>query len=366
MRDVVMILTAILAISAAPAEPEASVRGPALDPSERVVLLPIQDRFGDPDAAAAIERGLVSGLGARHAIVPPGDVRDDLRRARIRDSGAIPTRDLENLARGIEVEAFLSVTLHHADRGAVPQIVLSGRLLRPGRPTLVWAGFEALSGLDGVRWLDRGRIEDLEALAELAVGRLIADLDGAAARRRHDIPPAEDAFAPAARPVSDLGTVALIPFDSAGGMTGASEIVTAAAMAVLHRRGAAIASPGNVLDVLKQRGVLLRGEIDPYVRAALAAGSGAEVLFTGTVEMLEVRPRGGGPEPLAALSARLVDAGSGRILWMAGADRSGWDDEGAFQWNRIHSIGGLAEGVIESLVASLEGPLPKRARRSRP
>ena len=346
-----------------PAGDEGSPLG-ILPISGPIVLLPVQDRAGDPEAAAAVESALIRELGDRYPIIEPARIRDDLRRARVRDSGELPARGVRRMAEATGAGNFFSATLHQAVRGDVPQIMIAARLFGTERPELIWAGFTGLSGADGVRWLDRGRIVDLEELAAVAVRRLVRDLESPAPGYRHASRPLDGAFSIENRSITEIGRIAVVPFDVAGGMPGAGEILTDIALAVLHRRGARLALPGNVVDLLKQRGVLLRGEIDGLVRAALRAGSGADALFTGTVEMLQVRPRGTEPEPRAALSARLVDAGTGRILWMAGAERSGWDHEGFFQWSRVHSLGALSEGIMESLIASLEGSGGRRPRRT--
>jgi hypothetical protein len=361
------LLLAFLAAAAAPAPaagPDAAGgREPiAVDP---IVLLPIQDRTGDPEAAAAVAAALRGTLAATHALVEPERVRRALRAQRVRDSGALPPSLLARLARDLGAGSFFSCTLHRAGDSPGLQVIVAGRLLRPDREPLAWAGFEWGSRNDGLTWLMRGRVDDRPALLRAAARRLAGGID--APPRTSRTPPASAAVRLQPIDLPAAGVIAVIPFDATTDAPGASEIATDLALAVLHRHGARLAAPGAVEEVLRRRGLLLRGEIDAVTRAALRAASGADLLFTGTVEALAAE--GGdadGAEPRAALAARLLRAEDGRILWTAGEERGGFGREGWFQRGRVFALGRLAEEMMESFVASFAGPATVSAGRIAP
>ncbi len=331
-----------------------------------LVLLPVQDLAGNPRAAVVVEDELRARLSEHHTLANAATVRDALRRLRIRDSGSIPPAVLDRLAGELGAGAFFSATLHRASGGDVPEVTLSGRGVGADRPTLAWAGFEAASGLDEARWLGLGRVRDLETLVRQAVRRLVRDFDGERHAPRRGVPSVKGAVLVDPRPISGLGVVAVIPFDVAADAPGAGEMATALALAVLFRHGAALAAPGAVEEVLRQRGTLLRGEIDGLTRAALRAAGQAGAFFTGTVEECALESGGPDPEPRAAIAARLIEAGSGRILWTAGLERRGRDREGAFELRRVRATGALLEEIMESLVNSLTGPAARPSHGDRP
>jgi hypothetical protein len=99
-------------------------------------------------------------------------------------------------------------------------------------------------------------------------------------------------------------------------------------------------------------------------RTALCSEVAADVFFTGVVENYEFVRFGPEPEPRVALSVRLLDGHSGRILWMGGEEREGWDRQRLFGRGRIYSAGRLAEEMMQSLVASLVAPADHRSSRS--
>ncbi len=47
----------------------------------------------------------------------------------------------------------------------------------------------------------------------------------------------------------------------------------------------------------------------------------------------------------------MLDTASGKILWMNGLDREGWDGQNLFGTGRTHSKGRLAQQMMRSLVA---------------
>jgi hypothetical protein len=330
-----------------------------------LALLPIQDRAGDPEAAAAAARAIRDALAARHALLDPERVRGALRAARVRDSGALPPAALDRLAGDLGAASFFSCTLHRAGADPGMQVIVAGRLLRPDRGGIAWAGFESASRLDGQTWLGRGTVDDRLDLVRAAARRLAGALDapGPLPRAR----PAAEAVRVRPVELESAGTIAVIPFDATTEAPGAAEIATDLALTLLHRRGARLAVPGAVEEVLRRRGILLRGEIDTLTRAALRAATGADLLFTGTVEALAIEGGGeAGSEPRAAIGARLVDAADGRILWAAAQERRGFDHEGLFQRGRVHSLGRLAFEMMDAFVASFAGPAVAPAGRLQP
>jgi hypothetical protein len=342
--------------------------GLAQDVDERVVLLPVQDRVGDTGAIARLEAVARRLLEHRYELVPPEQVREAMRRLRLRDPRRVPPATLREFADELAADAFISVSLLDAARDPVPRAVLSGQSIDPASLELRWAGFEAASAVDDVDWFGAGGANSLESLLDRLALRLVDDLTTGRAGRTDE--PEGTAVGFLRRPLSagDLGRVAVIPFD---GITDtragqAAEIATDLALAVLHRRGLRIAAPSAVEEVLLQRSHLLYGGLDELTRAALRAGGRAETLFTGAVEEYESAVRGLTVEPTVAIAARVVDARSGQILWIGGIERSGWDDAGAFGLGREYSAGVLAEQIMQNLVTSFSGPVKHRARRTAP
>jgi TolB-like protein len=331
----VMLAAALLAVAAAwgPSAPAAAAT---------LAVAPLSDRQGDPEAAEAADAALHDALAAEHALVDPAALRDVLRRGRLRVLDDALPEELREVAAATGAERILSFTLHQTSRLETPTLALSGRAYDGATGELLWAGFEAASGLDGRRLLGLGVVGDMAVLADRAARRLVADfLDGRRAGAR-----------PAA---AGLGTVALVPFGSvteAAG-TNAAETLTEVTRATFHRHGGRLVSPSRVAEVLRRRGWSAWGGVDDATRLALAEQLGVRWVLTGGVEEYESAGGAGEPEPRVAVALRLLDAETGGIAWMGGREGSGWDGQGPFHAGRIYSRGDLAEELISTLVRRL-------------
>jgi TolB-like protein len=322
----------------------------------RGLLLPIRDRVGDPATVSIVEQICRDALRERLVIADTGELRDLLRRLRIRDLDSAAPAKLDRFAAEMGASWLAAVTLHRAVATPVPEITLSARLYQPGEARLPWARFAAASGLDGRRWLGLGTIDSLDELTRQVTLHLVEQFTG-------DIEPDSEPARIArtkggflARPLSlaGLGPIAVIPFNAVTDrrQTEAAETVTEATLAALSARGAQLLSPGRVGEIQRLQGRLLSGETDRPLSQALVEAAGARSVLTGTVETFSTTG-GEVPNPSIAVSARLVDAATGRILWIHGLEINGWSARSVFGGGGIYSTGSLAYEAMSGLLAGL-------------
>jgi hypothetical protein len=325
-------------------------------PGAGLVLLPLQDRTGSPDAAAVVEETFRQLLSIHHDLPDAVAVRDRLRRLRIRNPAAILPEFLKPFAPGDGRVRFFSTTLYRAEAGRYANVTVAARVLDPDSSRIVWSGFRAVCGRDSPGWFERGHLEDLSLVILEAVGDLVADFEGSGTVSKTLVEPAQHAFLRDLPSIEELGTIAVIPFENGTREIGAGEMVTDLAVAVLQRRGATLLAPGFVEEVIRRgRGVRFGG-IDRQLRTTLGGVGEVDVFFTGMVEQFKVAAGGGVQE--VALSARLVDARTGRILWMAGMEKRGSDPDTLFPLHRAWTTDQMAEEMMESLIASFAGKRP--------
>lgn len=328
----------------------AAEQPPEATPRPTLVLLPLQDRTGNPALADLVEQRLRDELGTGFTLPEAVRVRDAMRRSRIRETRALRPQVAKRLAEEFGGDLFFSATLYRARQDPLPQISLAGRVVAAGKPELVWSGFQARSGIDEAGMLGRGMEENLAVLARLASRDLADEFLGLPAEPPSGLPEVRDFFLRPGFSVDQVGTVAVIPFDVLTDAIGADEVFTDLALAVLHQRGFRVANPGMVREILLQRGVLHRGEIDNLTRAALRAAVDVGDVFTGTVESYET-----GEHQLnihIGLSGRLVEAESGRILWIGALEQETKARDIIFPRIRSGNPDGLAERMLHSLVSS--------------
>ncbi len=286
--------------------------------SERGALLPLQDRVGDPVLATVVQETLREELESRYSLVDPLRLRDALRRLRLRDLSQASADVLRRLAEDSSVNWFFGATLHMAtetewsratqvfigaDIEPIPQIILSARVFRnvtsdPGEPggdrtDVEWAGFVSASGLDRRNVLGLGVVEDPELLAREAARRIVAAF--LEPTKLNPPRPERGGFLREALSVEGMGSVAVIPFEGVSDREAnvAADTVTQLALSVLHENGVRLVLPGQVNQILRRRGTLLRGEVDAVTRAALRE-EGVNLILTGTVENWDLTTAGGG------------------------------------------------------------------------
>jgi len=312
------------------------------------VILPLQNRAGDSQAGRAVEAALGERLWQHLELVDPGRNRRALRLLRIRNGDEEPAERLTRLAEALKVDWLITVTLHDAERRAVPRLTLSARAFSGKTGELRWAGFTGGSGLDKRKLLGLGRIRDLEALAPSVVRDLIQGFEAVIVRgvdegQSRDID------------ITEVGTLAIVPLDSVteDRTTANAETVTEAARAALHRKGIQLVSSGCAREVIRRQQAGVWGGVAGKTRAALQNVCGADFVLTGSVETYEVTGRHEEPEPLVAVAVRVLDTGTGRIVWMDAMERRGWDHQGLFRVGRVYSRGTLTEEVMEKLTGRL-------------
>ena len=320
-----------------------------------MALLPVRDLTGDPVSVEVLKAALRAELSAEYELTDSGRLRDVLRRWRIRDARSVPPELLGRVADELGVEWLFIATLHRCDLEPVPMVTVSGQVMRRGERRLVWAGFQSLSGLDEVGLLGRGWVGNLDVLEQKAAARLTGSFIRRTEPNGRSPRPASRLFRREALDVGSAGTIAVLPFEGVTGVgaTNAGLMVTDLAYAVLWRRGASLALPGAVDDLLGQSGAGLQGGIDVAVRSSLLERLEADLLFTGTVETFDFIQQSIEPEPAVALAVRLIETRTGRLLAFGGSEREGWDRQRLFGRGRIHSPERLAELIMESLVADL-------------
>jgi hypothetical protein len=324
-------------------------------------LLPLQDRTGNRRIAERVQQAIRAQLASVYRLADPVEVRNAMRRLRIRNARDTDPSKLRQLGEELEIDWVFTATLHRTAGGAVPMVTISAQSFRTDTIEIDWAGFEATSGLDNRRLLDRGVIRSLEILAERTAFRLAGDFLFGGASSRADakayFKPARNGFLRRPTSPEELGAVAIVPFDSITDREGAinAEIVTNLAFATLFRNGVRVVRPSLVNEVLRRQGALYLGEMDALARLALRIAARADRIVTGTVEIYD-RQGGREPEPWVSFFARLIDVETGRILWINGLENTGWDNQQAFLTNRLYSAGRLAEEMMHSLIAGLLAP----------
>lgn len=333
-----------------------------------MALLPFENVSGHPRSPAILMPLVASALQERgFDVVEPDALEPFLFRQRIRATGKLSREQLQGLGTefGAPLALVGSIDLF-ADTPGNPQWGVSGRLLDTGTGEIVWADAAGFTGDDFTGLLGLGTITSPDALAAKAVGQLFQDLPAAA------MPAQGEAAARAARPRARrrppgafrdprLATeppkrVAVLPFENGTERRGAALIVDDLMAVALFQAGRfALADPGEVRHALQTLGLAPYGAIELEAALKIGEAAGVDAVILGRVEEYNegLRP-GTSTSPSIALDARMLDAKTGKILWMGHHGGRGEDSQIVLEFGKIKSMVPLAMKVIAELVATMQ------------
>ncbi len=169
--------------------------------------------------------------------------------------------------------------------------------------------------------------------------------------------------------VSHVSSIAVLPFDNISGHPDADKKIVNLLLTELVRTGLfQMAEMGEVEKSLRSLRIRTTAEIDSSKLQELREQLNVQAIIIGSVDEYDLLQEGGRSIPVVAVSARMLDARTGDILWAVSHTHDGDDWETVFGFGRIVSISQLAQIVVsemvESLVRELSSPSEAEAMRS--
>jgi len=334
--------------------------------SSTVALLPFENVSGSVESLRVMMPSVARALQDRgYSLLEPDRLEEFLARRRIRDTGQLSRTHAAALRRefGVGFALVGSVAIFN-DSAENPQWGLSARIIATESGAVVWAGSVGLTGDDFTIALGLGTITSSAQLAEETATALLRDLPRAGEPMR--------------MPISGLGLlarlsspkaiyrsptltsdppkrVAVLPFENLSERKGAGRIVTDVFVAALARSGRfEVIEPGSVTEALVAIGAAPYGSIDFEALDALRQRIEADAVILGTVfNYSEGLKRTATTSPEIALDARMLEAESGRILWVAERVRNGDDSQIALHFGKIRAVVPLVLRVADEMVETL-------------
>lgn len=148
--------------------------------------------------------------------------------------------------------------------------------------------------------------------------------------------------------------IAVLPFENLSADGGAGEkLQTIFLVELLKRNKWEVLEPGEVEGALKDLRIRATDKLSSVQAGRLKEKLGVDWIFFGTVLEFSTPPPGSNEAPVVSLTARILDAGEGEIVWAAFGSRQGDDSEFLFEVGKVNSTSELAKKIAEKMVAAL-------------
>ncbi len=159
--------------------------------------------------------------------------------------------------------------------------------------------------------------------------------------------------------------VAILPFENLSNEEGAGRIAGNIFLVKALNSGVFdIADPGAVDEELGAERVRLTAHIPLETLRKIGKRLQVHYILMGSVLEDEMQilsgVGGGGQVPSVALTTRMIDVRTGRVVWADAQSKRGTDYEKIFGFGRIYSTSRLMEIVTEKMVSSLTRSLAKQ------
>lgn len=159
-------------------------------------------------------------------------------------------------------------------------------------------------------------------------------------------------------------SMAILPFDNLSSTQGAGKSLESLVLIeFLKRSPVRIVDPGEVSAALSKERIRLATSIPRETVRTLGTDLGVGLLMLGAVHQYEMQTASGaggtGNVPVLAVTVRIIDAGSGDIVWACTATRRGNDRETVFGIGKIQSLNALAEAAAAELAQAFADSLGK-------
>lgn len=347
----------------------AHAQPPPTGQQAKIAVLPFANFTEFQEAPEVVMPLIVEALEARGFSVVSGQpIEDVLYRHRVRLTTMVGTETARSLAADLGVNGVMVGMVSLTKTEGVPQMGISARLLALPSAEVLWAQDVSLAGEDYTGPLGLGTVKSLEVLASRVVTSLFVSLQ--TRLERQVVPPARppgwlsflaksegpEIFMDTSLDFQGVDSLAVLPFLNASERPSAGDIVTALFVSALHNTGRyRVIEPGIVREVflrfrIRTIGAIDRRDLPPLNRAMIVQG-----YVLGTVyEYIEGKGLETSP-PSITISARMVRAEDGKVVWSMENRRQGDDFNLVLDFDRIYSIIPLARLAVAEMVGTFSG-----------
>jgi TolB-like protein len=315
-----------------------------IPPADRpaLAIMPLANYTSHPEAVSDVIPAIVDNLTRQKLrIIESGDLRQILRKHRIRALGAVDVDDIVAISEetGIRYLLFGSVDIY--EDGNVPVAGISARILDINSMRLVWATSSASGGNDYSGLLGIGRIKSMDRLITRLIKDAFNNLDKKITR--------------AARAPEPDNVAALVTFENYSDADYGGEILSNYILAELLARGIDVVEPVFLNNIFLENAAAPRGQINLPLLTMLYTDHGVDYAITGSLYRFRTsQNEAENSFSEIELSGRLLSTAEGRILSVFNRDKIGTGSSALINGGANGSLGKLTQKTVGEMLDSFE------------
>jgi TolB-like protein len=305
---------------------------------ETIAIFPFENFSEDNKALEVVIPMVKSRLEAKgYTVLKENEMNVFLLKERIRNAGCVSKDTAMKIGNELKVNMILTGAVSTFSGGDHPRAGFMACLINTADGSIIWANHAAAYGEDFESILGIGKIGSLNKLSE----RVLDILFGSFTAK------------PAEKHPESLYRIAVMPFQNKSKTRDAGIMVTYMFIAELFKnKNFMPVEYGEVRRLIIDLRLREKGEIDLKNTEAVAGSAGVDGIILGSVDVY--REGSGITDPSEVeISARLINARKGEILWYNGSLVKGDDSVVMLDWGRILSTENVAYKAITKLVKEM-------------
>ena len=308
------------------------------NPDEKIAIFPFENFSGDKIAPEVVMPMVRSRLETKgYSVLKEEDLNAFLLKERIRNAGCVSKETAMKIGNELKVKTILTGAVNTFSGGNDPRVGFVVCLINTEDGSLIWANHAAAAGEDFEEILGIGKIEALNKLSERVLDILF---------KSFTLTPPEK------HPESSY-RIAVMPFQNKSKVKDMGMMATFMFIVELFRNKKFIPLEyGDVRRLVIDLRLKEKGEIDLKNTGAIAGLAGVDGIVVGSMDFYREGSAIAVP-PEVEISARLVSAGTGKILWYKSYHAKGDDNVIMLDWGRIRSPENVAYKAVEKLVKNM-------------
>ena len=159
---------------------------------------------------------------------------------------------------------------------------------------------------------------------------------------------------PTSEALKNIKKVAVLPFNNISGQKEAGKIVANVFVTEIFKIGRFhVEEPGNVFQFMVQERISTIGEIEIERAKILGRRLGVDAVIVGTVDEFDDGKGGRYPTPVVSITARMIESGSGKLIWSAQNKKKGDDYIIILDFGEVRSVTTLAQKVVREMIETI-------------